>query len=192
MSPEAIAPPGLRQLPLVAWLVLLWVLLWGTWSWANVLSGLLVAVLVTWFLPLPPVVEHARFRPLPVLRLVAWFVRDLLVSSVQVALLSLRPAPPRAAVVGVQLRTESDLLLTLITQVVNLVPGTLVLDVDRTSRRLLVHVLLRTGGEDEVERHRRDVVVVEERVVRAFGSAREVAALDVPVDPRPALPGSRP
>ena len=190
MSPEAIAPPGLRQLPLIAWLVLLWLLLWGTWSWANLLSGLLVALLVTWLLPLPPVVEHARFRPLAVLHLLGWFPRDLLVSSVQVAWIALRPSPTRAAVVGVQLRTDSDLLLTLITQTVNLVPGTLVLGVDRTSRRLLVHLLL-LRGEDEVERRRRDVVVVEERVVRAFGSAREVAALDVPVDPRPSLPGRR-
>ena len=189
MSPEAIAPPGVRQLPLIAWLALLWMLLWGTWSWANLLSGLLVAVLVTWLLPLPPVVEHARFRPLAVLRLVGWFVWDLLVSSAHVAWLSLRPGPARAAVIDVQLRTDSDLLLTLITNTVNLVPGALVLDVDRTSRRLLVHVLL-VRDEREVERQRRTVLVVEERVVKAFGSAREVAALDGPVDQRPPVPGS--
>ena len=191
MSPEAIAPPGVRQLPLIAWLVLLWMLLWGTWSWANLLSGAVLAVLVTWLLPLPPVVEHARFRPLAVLHLVGWFAWDLLVSSLQVAWLSLRPGSARAAVIGVQLRTDSDLLLTLITNTVNLVPGALVLDVDRTSRRLLVHVLL-VRDEAEVERQRRNVLVVEERVVKAFGSAREVAALDVPVDPRPPMPGSRP
>lgn len=190
MSPEAIAPPGVRQLPLIAGLVLLWMLLWGTWSWANLLSGLLVAVLVLWLLPLPPVVEHARFRPLAVLHLVGWFVWDLVLSSVQVAWLSLRPGPVRAAVIGVQLRTDSDLLLTLISNTVNLVPGALVLDVDRTSRRLLVHVLL-MRDESEVERQRRSVLVVEERVVKAFGSAREVAALDVRVDPRPSVPGSR-
>jgi multicomponent Na+:H+ antiporter subunit E len=191
VSPEAIAPPGLRQVPLIAWLVLLWILLWGTWSWANLLSGLVVAGLVTWLLPLPPVVEHARLRPLAALHLVAWFVRDLLVSSVQLARLSLRRGPARAAVIGVQLRTDSDLLLTLITETVNLVPGALVLDVDRTSRRLLVHVLLVRDG-DEVEQQRRNVLIVEERVVRAFGSAREVAALDGPADPRPPTPGGRP
>lgn len=188
MSPEAIAPPGVRQLPLIAWLVLLWMLLWGTWSWANLLSGTLVAVLVTWLLPLPPVVEHARFRPLAVLHLVGWFLWDLLMSSVQVAWLSLRSGSARAAVIAVQLRTDSDLLLMLIANTVNLVPGALVLDVDRTSRQLLVHVLL-VRDEAEVEHQRRNVLVVEQRVVKAFGSAREVAALDLPVDPRP--PGSR-
>lgn len=195
MSPEAIAPPGVRQLPLIAWLVLLWVLLWGTWSWANLLSGALVAVLVTWLLPLPPVVEHARFRPLAVLHLMGGFLRDLLVSSLQLAWVSLRPGAARGAVIGVQLRTDSDLLLTLIIETVNLVPGALVLDVDRTSRQLLVHVLIMGDGRDReateaaVEEQRRNVVVVEERVVRAFGSSREIAALDVPVDPRPPPPG---
>ena len=29
-----------HQLPLLLWLVLVWMLLWGTWSWANLLSGL--------------------------------------------------------------------------------------------------------------------------------------------------------
>ena len=190
MSPESIAPPGIRQLPLVGFLVLLWVLLWGTWTWANVLSGVVVAVLVTWLLPLPPVLEHARFRPLRVLVFLLVFLRDLLVSSAQVAWLAVRPrGPVRAAVVVVQLRADSDLLLSLVTETLNLVPGTLVLDMDRRSRRLLMHVLL-VGGEEEIEQQRADVLEVEERIVRAFGSPREVAALDVPVRPRP--PGVEP
>ena len=188
MSPETIARPGVRQLPLIAWLVLLWMLLWGSWSWANLISGLVVAGLVTWLLPLPPVVEHARFRPLAALRLGAVFLVDLFHSSAEVAWLAMRPGPVRAAVIGVQLRTDSDLLLTLITQIVNLVPGSLVLDVDRSSRQLLLHVLL-VRDESEIERRRRDVLTVEEHVVRAFGSVREVAALDAPADPVPPRPG---
>lgn len=184
MSPDALAPRGLRQLPLIAGLALLWVLLWGTWSWANVLAGLAVAAAVTWLLPLPPVLEHARLRPWPVLLFLGFFLRELLVSSAQVAWLAVQPGPPRAAVIGVRVRTDSDLLLTLVTQVLNLLPGSLVLDLDRDSRSLLVHVLL-MPGESDVERHRADVLRVEERITRAVGSAREVAALQRPVDPLP-------
>ena len=189
MSPGVLAPPGVRQLPLVAWLAVLWMLLWGTWSWANLLSGLLVGVLVTWLLPLPPVLEHARFRPLAVLRLVLVFGRDLLVASLQVAWLTLRRAAPRSAVVAVALRSDSDLILTLITQTVNLVPGTLVLDVDRRHRRLLMHVLV-VRDDAEIERQRRDVLRVEERIVRALGSRREIAALEGMPDPHPPGPGA--
>src|SRR4028118_188770 len=40
-------------------------LLWGTWSWANLLSGLLVALGVLVLLPLPHAVGGGRVRPLP-------------------------------------------------------------------------------------------------------------------------------
>ena len=183
MSPDALAPPGIRQLPLVGGLALLWVLLWGTWSWANVLGGVAVALVVTWVLPLPPVLEHARLRPWPVAVLLTLFIRDLMVSSAQVSWLAVRPSPPRAAIVGVQLRTDSDLLLTLVTQTLNLLPGSLVLDVDRTSKSLLMHVLV-VRDDAEVERHRADALLVEERITRAFGSAREIAALRGPADPQ--------
>ena len=177
MSPDQIAGRGVRQLPLLGWLVLVWMLLWGTWSWANLLSGIVVAVLVTVVLPLPPVTEHARFRPLAVLSFVGHFLVDLGVSSVQVAWEAVRPGGPvRAAIIEVELRTDSDLLLTLIAETLTLVPGSIVLDVDRTRKVFLMHVLpVRT--EADVDRVRAGVLTVEERLVKAFGSAREIAAL---------------
>lgn len=179
MSPDQIAGPYVRQLPLLGWLVLVWMLLWGTWSWANLLSGALVAVLVARLLPLPPVTEHARLRPLAVLRFLGRFLLDLARSSAEVGWAAVRPGggPVRAAIIEVQLRTDSDLLLTVIAETLTLVPGSLVLDVDRRRSVLLMHVLpVRT--EADVEEQRRSVLAVEERVVRAFGSAREIAALD--------------
>ena len=41
----------------------------------------------------------------------------------------------------VRLRTDSDLLLTIITQTLCLVPGSLVLDLDREERTIAVHLL---------------------------------------------------
>jgi multicomponent Na+:H+ antiporter subunit E len=57
-----------HQLPLLAWLVLVWILLWGTLSWANVVSGVVVALLLMLLLPLPPVAGGARVRPLSSMR----------------------------------------------------------------------------------------------------------------------------
>ena len=188
MSPDALVGRGTRQLPIIAWLVLVWLLLWGTFSWANLLSGLLVAGLVSWLLPLPGVTEHARFRPLRVLAFLALFLRDLAVSSAQVAWAAIRPGPPvRSAIIVAQLRTDSDLLLTLIAETLSLVPGSMVLDIDRAHRTMLVHVLP-ISDERDVDRQRADVLIVEERVVRAFGSAREIAALDAPAEPVPGDP----
>ena len=67
-------------------------LLWGTWSWANLISGSVVAVLVTVLLPLPPVVGGARLHPAGVLVFLGHFVVDLVLSAALVAWQTIRPA----------------------------------------------------------------------------------------------------
>jgi multicomponent Na+:H+ antiporter subunit E len=167
-----------HQVPLVAWLVLVWMLLWGTWSWANLLSGLLVALTVLALLPLPRVVGGARVRPLPLLAFLGHFVVDLLVSGAEVAWQAVRPGGVhRTAIVQVQLRADSDLLLTMVAEATSLVPGSLVLDLDREQRVMTLH-LLPVRDHEDVERKKAHVLVVERRLVRAFGSAADLAALD--------------
>jgi multicomponent Na+:H+ antiporter subunit E len=182
MSVEA-APTRLRhQVPLVLWLVLVWILLWGTWSWANVISGLVVALAVLVLLPLPHVVGGVRLRPLAVLAFFGHFFVDLAVSGAQVAWLALRPrrAVGGSAIVRVQLRADSDLLLTMVAEATSLVPGSLVLDLDREERVMTVH-LLHVRDRDAVEQERADVLRTEDRLVRAFGSAADVESLGTAV-----------
>ena len=180
-------PPHVRlrhQLPLLVGLVLVWILLWGTWSWANLVSGLVVALVVTLGLPLPSVVGNTRVRPLPLLRYVAHFLGDLAVSGAQVAWRAIGPGGvQQGAIVRVQLRADSDLLLTVVAETLSLVPGSLVLDLDRESRLIAVH-LLHVDDLADVERQKADVLAIEERIVRAFGTADDIAALGSGV-PRP-------
>jgi multicomponent Na+:H+ antiporter subunit E len=178
MSVEA-APARLRhQVPLLAWLVVVWILLWGTWSWANVLSGVIVALVVTLLLPLPPAVGGIRVRPLPLLFFVGHFLVDLVVSGAQVAWRALGPGGvQQGAIVRVQLRVDSDLLLTVVAETLSLVPGSLVLDLDREERLIAIH-LLHADDLEDVERQKAGVLAMEERIVRAFGTAEDIAALD--------------
>jgi multicomponent Na+:H+ antiporter subunit E len=171
-------PSRLRhQLPLLTWLVVVWILLWGTWSWANLLSGLAVALVVMLVLPLPPVVGGTRARPLPLLLFVGHFLVELVVSGAQVAWRAIGPGGVRqGAIVRVQLRADSDVLLTVVAETLSLVPGSLVLDLDRESRLIAVH-LLHVDDLADVERQKADVLATEERIVRAFGSADDIAAL---------------
>ena len=156
-----------HQLPLLVWLVLVWILLWGTWSWANLLSGLLVALAVTVLLPLPAVVGGLRVRPLSLLGFLGHFLLDLTLSGAQVAWQALRPGRQRqSAIVRVRLRTDSDLLLTIISQTLCLVPGSLVLDLDREERTIALH-LLHVRDHDHVELEKAGVLATEDRVVRA-------------------------
>ena len=178
MTVEPAATRLRHQGPLVVWLVLVWILLWGTWSWGNVVSGLLVALAVLTLLPLPHVVGGTRVRLLPMLVFIGHFVADLFVSGAEVAWQTLRPAGVRrTAIVQVQLRVDSDLMLTMVAEATSLVPGSLVLDLDREQRVMTCH-LLPVRDHEDVERKKAHVLVVERRLVRAFGSAADVAALD--------------
>ena len=178
MSVEPAGPRLRHQLPLLIWLVVVWILLWGTFSWANVVSGLVVGLLVMLLLPLPPVVGGNRVRPLSLARFVGHFLVDLAVSGTQVAWRALRPGGvQQGAIVQVQLRADSDLLLTAVAETISLVPGSLVLDLDREERLMAVH-LLHVDDLADVERQRADVLAVEDRIVRAFGTAEDIAALD--------------
>jgi multicomponent Na+:H+ antiporter subunit E len=59
----------------------------------------------------------------------------------------------------------------------------LVLDLDREERTIALH-LLHVRDHEHVELEKAGVLATEDRVVRAFGSAAEIAALDVAPDAR--------
>lgn len=158
----------------IALLALVWILLWGEVSVANLLGGLVVGVLVTVLLPLPPIDFHGRVRPGALLYLFGRFFVDLARASVQVAGIALNfRRDPRGAVVAVQLRNHSDLYLTITAELSTLTPGSLVVEAHRLTGMLYLHVLDidSYGGADKV---RRDTLDLEERVLRAFASDEEL------------------
>ncbi|MEU4428924.1 Na+/H+ antiporter subunit E [Actinoplanes sp. NPDC024001] len=151
----------------------IWMLLWGSFTWLTMIGGTIIAVIVLTVFPLPPVTYAGRIHPLGVLRFAARFISDLVTASGQVALLALRPGRvPRSAVIAVPLRVPSDLGLTLTAEALSLVPGSLIVEVDRDRGVLYVHVLDVTGPAD-ADRFRTEVLALEHRIVHAFGSAAE-------------------
>jgi len=152
----------------LVWLTLVWLLLWGTVSVANVLSGLIVALGITLLLPLPSVPVQGRLHPLSLLWLtlhVAWWLAQ---SSVQVAWLAIRPGrPPLSAVLRGHLALKSDLVLALAVNIMNLTPGTIVLEIDQARRLVYVHVL-DVGNERAVERFYRQIDQLERLMIAAF------------------------
>lgn len=180
-----------HQVPLMAWLVLVWMLLWGTFSWANLISGTLVALAVTVLLPLPPVVGGARVHPVGLAVYIGHFLVDLVVSAALVAWQTIRPGGiTNSAIISVQMRTDSDLLLTITAESLTLVPGSVVIDMDREARTLSLHIL-HVRDLADVESRRAAVLAEEERVVRAFGSPDEIAALAHPPGQAPVRTGRR-
>jgi multicomponent Na+:H+ antiporter subunit E len=164
------------QWPVILFIVVVWNLLWGNVSVANVLSGLLVAILVVAVFPLPPILYTGRMRPVGLAKLVYWFVIDLVAASAQIAWLAIRPGPPpTSAVIEVTLFSDSDLYLTLTAEFVSLVPGSVIVDVHRASSTLYVHVVDVHGDADIAEARRR-VLREERRVMEALASDEEMRA----------------
>src|SRR5699024_1446041 len=115
----------------IAWLTFVWVLLWGEFTPANVLGGLGVSLAILILMPLPQLPVEGRLHPLSAIRLVLCVAFDLFVSSVEVAWLSVRPGhPPMTAILRAHVAIKSDLVLGLLVDAINVVPGTIVLEVD--------------------------------------------------------------
>ncbi|MFC0028258.1 Na+/H+ antiporter subunit E [Micromonospora chaiyaphumensis] len=191
LAPDAPAPAVRRggrrrdQAVALGWLVAIWVLLWGDLSWGNLLAGLVIGAAVLLFFPLPPVTFGGRLRPGALLVLAVTFAGELVTASLHVAAVALRPGfRPRGAIIAVPLRVRTDLNLALTAEVISLVPGTLIVDVDRDRGVLYAHVLDVRRPEDLADSRER-ILAVERRIVRAVGSPAEVRRLSPePVDRR--------
>ncbi|MGV0746090.1 Na+/H+ antiporter subunit E [Mycolicibacterium sp. XJ870] len=162
----------MRKYVLRAWvlcfLVLVWILLWGNASVANIISGLVVALLITLLLPLPAVPVEGKLHPVSLFKLNALVTYYLVLSSVQVAWLAVRPGPPPlTAVLRAHMPLKSDLVLALAVNILNLTPGNIVLEIDQSRRMLYVHVL-DVGSERSVNRFYRQVEQFQRMLVAAF------------------------
>lgn len=154
---------------LVVWLTLVWVLLWGDLSVGNVVAGAGLALFVTILLPLPRASGRTHLRPLGVVVLVAVFVKEVLSASWEIVKIVALGRAPRGAVIRVQLRSHSDLILSATGGFCSLVPGSLVVEAMRNSGMLYMHILDVdiAGG---LEGAHADVLAQEERLLRAFAT----------------------
>lgn len=163
------------RLPAVLWLTLVWVLLWGTFTPASIVGGMLVAALVTALFRLPPATDRLPVRPLRVIGLVGYLAWDLVISGVEVSWQVLRHGPrARGAIMAVPLIASSDRVVTVMANALSLSPGTMALQIDHDHDVWYVYAL---GPRDQagVERARRRVLDMQRRVLAALGTPSEMA-----------------
>lgn len=167
----------LHELPLLIGLIITWMLLWREISLLSLLSGAVVALLAMRLFYLPPVELAGRFNVWWATRFVGYFFWHVAVASFQVAKLAIRPGPPpKTAIIAVRLRTSSDFILTLVALTVSLIPGSLVVEVDRFASTLYLHVL-NTPTQREIREMRKQTRHIEKLLIRAAGPKAEMEAL---------------
>lgn len=158
-------------------LVAVWMALWESVSWANLLSGTAVAVAVLAVVNRRADERRDRIRVLASIRLIAWFSWQLVVASAVVSWEILTPTlRVRQGIVAIPLRTDSKRVTTLVANIISLIPGTLTLEVADEPPRLFVHVL----HLDDVDEVRAEVAHLEDLVTKAVMPS--LLPLDPPTD----------
>ena len=164
-----------KQLPFFVWLVALWMLLWGQFTWLAFFTGVVAAVLVTRTFRLPPVELSGRVNIFYGAIFVLEFLWALVVGSLTVAwqVYDLR-RQPGAAIIAVPLLIDDDLIMTHTAVTASLIPGSLIVDADRDRRILYLHVI-GARNEADIGKQRESVQGWEKRIVMAVGSSAQVA-----------------
>ena len=166
-----------QELPLLVWLVIVWAALWQNFSPGNLLFGALIAVLVARLFYLPPVELGGRFNLLRAIPFGLHFLTRVVAASFQVLFLAVAQGPKViSAVVAVPLRSHSDLLVTATGHVTALIPGSLVVEVDRSTSTLYIHGINVRNAEDAAQL-RKDVRNTEAGLIRIMGTKAELSAL---------------
>lgn len=169
--------PFRRLVPMQVSLLVLWVLLWGSYGASTFLTGAVVATVVPLIFYLPPIESVSRFH----VGWAAWFVMRLFIDITRSSFIVAGQAlgigySDKSAVIRVPLRSRSDLILTATAEASTLIPGTVVIDVDREARDLYLHVFSVRSLAD-VERARVDALAIEARAIKAIGSRRDLKRL---------------
>jgi len=163
---------GVQPAYIVA-LTAVWLMLWGDISVANILTGALVASVLVLALPMPPIPYAGRVRLVPLVRLTLKFFADLVIASLRVTaqVLDFRKLPHGVLVI-MNLRSDSDLYLTITASMESLVPGTISVDLRRPSSTLVIHMF---GVHGDLNDRIASVREQEARVLAAFASDAERA-----------------
>ena len=167
--------PLLKELPLIIWLVLLWGALWQDFSLGNLVFGAIIAFVVTNIFYLPPVDLSGRFNILYAAGFGIRFLYKLVIASFHVLWLAVVQGPRiKNAVVAVKLRSHSDLLVTATGHALSLIPGSLVVEVDRSTSTLYLHCL-GVNSQEAAEKVRDDVRATESWLIRMMGTREDLA-----------------
>lgn len=176
-SPRSIARDIALQLPFLAWLIVLWMLVWNQFTVLSFVSGLVVAVFVTRVFRLPTVELSGRvnvwYGALFIVQFLWAIVHGAVVVTTQVFDFRRQPG---AAIIAVPLRYPDDLIMTHVSVTSSLIPGSLVVDTDRDRGILFLHII-GVRNLEEVEHQRQIVLRWEQRIVRAIGSPAQYRAL---------------
>lgn len=165
------------ELPLIAFLGFFWMAIWQDFTLGTFLIGAIYATIIVRVFYLPPLRGSGRLNPWWGLVFTVRFLVKMVAASFQVSWISIVVGPKvKNSIISVQLRSHDDLIVTLTGHALALVPGSLVLDVDRTTATLYLHALDVKSDED-AEKIRQDALRTEALIIMTCGNRSDVAVV---------------
>lgn len=160
----------LRRLPHAAWLMLVWIALWGNFSVANVLSGVVVVGLVTTLFADAGPRPVSSWRVVDAVRFLGFFTHALVVSTFQVARRVLDRTSVQPGIIAYTMHDVSDAVITLVADAITLTPGTMTLDIRSDGENAVLYIHVFDLLDEEGVRAGLDEL--RELAVRAFGGQK--------------------
>lgn len=153
----------------ILWLTIMWCLLMGEVTWANVFGGMLVSLGIVFLLPLPAMpISELNVSWGRLIRYMFIWTGELLWASVKVGWIAIRPGEkPKNAILRGPMRVENELVLSFAVVLYNLQPGGTVAEIDIANRMLTVHVLEATTQAD-IDREVANLVSLERHMISIF------------------------
>lgn len=165
------------ELPLILFLGVFWMAVWQSFDIGTFILGLIYGTIAVRVFYLPPLRGTGRLNPLWGLVFGLRFLAKMVMASFQVSWLTVAKGPRmRNSIISIQLRSHDDLLITLTGHSLALVPGSLVLDVDRTTATLYLHALNVTD-DVRAEKIRQDALRTEALLIRTLGNRSDLAVV---------------
>lgn len=123
-------------------LALAWMLLTGDLDFMNFLEGFILGYIILWIASISTG-ERKYFKRLPkLIAFTIYFVTELVKANLKLAVDIVTPRHRmKPAIVAINISAETDLEITLLSNLITLTPGTLSLDVSKDRKVLYVHGL---------------------------------------------------
>ncbi|PRZ17621.1 Na+/H+ antiporter subunit E [Nesterenkonia sandarakina] len=165
------------ELPLICFLGFFWMAIWQDFTLGTFLIGAIYATIIVRVFYLPPLRGSGRLNLWWGLVFTLRFLVKMIAASFQVSWIAVAVGPKvKNSIISVQLRSHDDLIVTLTGHALALVPGSLVLDVDRTTATLYLHAL-DVDSDEDAERIRQDALRTEALIIMTCGNRSDVAVV---------------
>lgn len=178
MSPEKTAAARRRfrlrgQWANLGLLTLVWVMLNGNASLLTVISGVVIALLISLVFPLPSIEWGGRVRPFGFIKLVAILLWELASASVRLARYAFSRDPQlHTAIIAIRLNSDIDLYQVGTGSMLTIVPGSVVIDARRKTRTLYLHLF--DTSHERLAAEKRHALREESLILGAFASTAEL------------------